>query len=398
LGNAAVLLMLAGVCLEMKGRTEDAAASGRAAYAEARAARDRARADDLARSTAYDEAKKQAVRAAQDVERRLREELDLERERFSLAERRLTERAASVQVAETDRLLELLRGSLHEWDGRFARKLAELSDTRRSPTAEFRAIQEQADASVFLVHSRYQYEIVTEGKAEIHEGSGFGTGFLLSTDGHLVTNKHVIHPWKFDAELMAMEALGEVRILPSTLRVYAWPTGRPCLQPDGTPLLPTSYNSDSNHNLQISVVASDSLVNKTQKIGSVNLHFKTHALDNHDIIILKLLGGPFVPLKVRRVDDGEHLRKLDSVMALGFPRGHRGLEQSRVESSPSLGTVRKVEDTIHVTASIIPGNSGGPLFNEKGEVVGIATRIYSETLGICIKIDHALDLLARTPK
>jgi hypothetical protein len=37
------------------------------------------------------------------------------------------------------------------------------------------------------------------------------------------------------------------------------------------------------------------------------------------------------------------------------------------------------------------------VYNEKGEVVGIATRIYSETLGICIKIDHALELLTRLP-
>ena len=62
------------------------------------------------------------------------------------------------------------------------------------------------------------------------------------------------------------------------------------------------------------------------------------------------------------------------------------------EAGP-IGTVRKVENTIHVTASIIPGNSGGPLVGPDGNVVAIVTRVYSETLGICINIDHVRKLL-----
>jgi hypothetical protein len=220
---------------------------------------------------------------------------------------------------------------------------------------------------------------------------------VLTKEGHLITNKHVIHPWKFDSELMAMEALGDVRILPETLELFAWRTGAICMNADGTPLYSSSYNTSLSHNLEIAIVAADSLVNKTQRIGEVDFHYKTHALDNQDLVVLKLLGDSFSPVRTANLKEAKTLRKLDSVMALGFPRGQRGFEQFRVETSPSLGTVRKIEDTIHVTASIIPGNSGGPVYNEKGEVVGIATRIYSETLGICIKIDHALELLTRLP-
>ena len=89
-------------------------------------------------------------------------------------------------------------------------------------------------------------------------------------------------------------------------------------------------------------------------------------------------------------------------MVLGFPRGLDILEKGVAESSPSVGTVRKVEETIYVTASIIPGNSGGPIFDIEGQVVGIAARVIqgTETLGIGLRVRHIRDLLqnGETPR
>ncbi len=48
-------------------------------------------------------------------------------------------------------------------------------------------------------------------------------------------------------------------------------------------------------------------------------------------------------------------------MVLGFPSGDTLHEAGRAEASVSLGTVRRVEETIQISAPLIPGNSGGPL-------------------------------------
>ena len=64
-------------------------------------------------------------------------------------------------------------------------------------------------------------------------------------------------------------------------------------------------------------------------------------------------------------------------------------------SSPSRGHVRSVQTTVQVSAPVNPGNSGGPVIAIDGRVVGISTRVVTgtETLGMCIQIEHALALL-----
>ena len=67
---------------------------------------------------------------------------------------------------------------------------------------------------------------------------------------------------------------------------------------------------------------------------------------------------------------------------------------STAETSPSLGYVRKVEETIQITAPIVSGNSGGPLVDTEGRVLGVATRTKGDTsLGVCIQVCRILPLL-----
>jgi S1-C subfamily serine protease len=270
---------------------------------------------------------------------------------------------------------------------------------RTTMEEDFRRIEERWAASVFLIRCEFDYRSRVEGgEVELKTGSGWGSGFVLDAEGYLVTNKHVVEPWKFDPEICALVAMGEIEVLPQSARISAWPSGCTCVDPDGRPRSDEGYNNFQLRNLRVVLTAEDRFSEEPLNVGRTRLDYRIHELDDHDLAIVRIEGGTFEPLPTLPPVMRPRLAKLDPIMALGFPRGHGGLEVGIAETSPSLGTIRKIESTIHVTASIIPGNSGGPLFNRDGMVIGIVTRIYSETLGICLKIEHACELLqaART--
>jgi len=104
-----------------------------------------------------------------------------------------------------------------------------------------------------------------------------------------------------------------------------------------------------------------------------------------------------------KLGDSDHLAVGQRVFAIGSPYG--------LEFSFSAGHISAFRDFdrlydgtilaefIQTDAAINSGNSGGPLFNTKGEVVGIASRILSvsggsQGLGFVISINTAKQLLA----
>lgn len=99
-----------------------------------------------------------------------------------------------------------------------------------------------------------------------------------------------------------------------------------------------------------------------------------------DIAVLKV--EPKTPLPFVPLGNSDKLRVGDWVMAIGNPFGLGG--------SVSLGIVSAhhrdirsgpYDDFIQTDAAINKGNSGGPLFNMEGEVIGINTAIYSRSGG-----------------
>jgi S1-C subfamily serine protease len=93
----------------------------------------------------------------------------------------------------------------------------------------------------------------------------------------------------------------------------------------------------------------------------------------HDLALVRVAarGLPTVP-----IGDSDAMRPGDPIVAIGNPLG--------LEDTVSNGLVsarRKVDDTadgfevLQVSAPIAPGSSGGPLFNDRGEVIGVATAI-----------------------
>ncbi len=95
-----------------------------------------------------------------------------------------------------------------------------------------------------------------------------------------------------------------------------------------------------------------------------------------DLALLRIKAGPG-ELPVATVGDSEKLRVGELVYAIGHPWGRLGAVTAGIVSG--LGAVRGPGGRVHYVQSDIalaPGNSGGPLLNARGEVVGINAMIF----------------------
>ena len=165
---------------------------------------------------------------------------------------------------------------------------------------------------------------------------GLGSGFLIHPDGYIVTNDHVV--------------AGERQISVTQFKGSS------------TELVKRNFDN-------VKIVATGG---------------------NLDLALLKIEGEeegfkfPFVIL-----GDSPNLKQGERVFAIGSPLG---LERSVSEGIVSLRN-RIISDRLHIqtTAEISPGNSGGPLFNYKGEVVGVNNMKVvaqgAEGLGFSIPVD-----------
>jgi serine protease Do len=118
-----------------------------------------------------------------------------------------------------------------------------------------------------------------------------------------------------------------------------------------------------------------------------------------DTALIRLTRLPDHPLTVAKFGDSSQIAPGDWVMAIGNP--------FRLSNSVTVGIVSAVgrpyaasvgvtgsrfEEMIQTDAAINKGNSGGPLLNVRGEVVGINTMIYSDTSGGNIGIGFAVPI------
>ena len=105
---------------------------------------------------------------------------------------------------------------------------------------------------------------------------------------------------------------------------------------------------------------------------------------DNDLAVIKI-DAPREKLKVISMGDSKNLRIGQKVLAIGNPFGLQRTLTTGIISSlgrtirSEAGTL--IEDVIQTDAAINPGNSGGPLLNSDGEIVGINSAIISPTGG-----------------
>ena len=150
-----------------------------------------------------------------------------------------------------------------------------------------------------------------------------------------------------------------------------------------------------------------------------NYHVISKCMVANNTLIVKMENGAFFPLtKIVNYDeendvavfkvDGKELptvnlaknykpKQGESIVVIGSPLG---LETT--VSDGIISSIRGKDGIIQITAPVSPGSSGSPVFNSKGEVVGVATFLIEggQNLNFSIPVKHVEDLLKgnRQPK
>ena len=180
-----------------------------------------------------------------------------------------------------------------------------------------------------------------EGVVLIKNPSALGSGFIIREDGHIVTNAHVVQ--------------GETQL---TVTVYK--------KVDG---------------------AFEKKVYEKVKILAVNPFV--------DLALLQIDAAELGDTKLTKVylGNADEVKVGNSVFAVGAPQG---LERTVSEGIVST-TNRENKGMVYIqtTAQVNPGNSGGPLFDRKGQVVGVVAwkLLFSEGLNFAIPIHYVQHFL-----
>src|SRR6266404_4692255 len=134
------------------------------------------------------------------------------------------------------------------------------------------------------------------------------------------------------------------------------------------------------------LLTNDHVVRRADKIA-VKLSTGTNVYETSDVALLKikaLAGEKFRAIKFAPEDD---LLLGETVLALGNPFGlggsvTRGILSSKTRLAPKEGETLDIPNWLQTDAPINLGNSGGPLVNLRGELIGINVAVLNQAQGI----------------
>lgn len=215
-----------------------------------------------------------------------------------------------------------------------------------------------------------------------------GSGFIVTPDGYVITNAHVVDENdETTKQSFAEQAFQE--IMDHDAKEIEKSMGRKLTEDERKDL--TQANSwYFSQTLEVGKIQKDFSVvigisGKGGKIEPMNVAAKLvtmgAAIPGKDVAILKLQKKHEYP--TIRVGDDKEMRVGDQVFALGYPAVatfHPLIsDESISEATLTRGLVsakKNMKDgweVLQTDASITHGNSGGPVLNEYGEVIGLAT-------------------------
>lgn len=204
--------------------------------------------------------------------------------------------------------------ALVEAEGDAVVKISVLTDTKQAANSGIPGFDPEQIPEQFR---RFFEQLPQNPSPQPRQGTGFGSGFIISDDGYIITNAHVVN----DAT--------EIRVGLNDRREY-----------------------------QAMLVGSDPA---------------------SDIALLKLNA---TDLPSVTMGDSDDLKVGEWVLAIGSPFG---FEHTATQGIVSALSRSLPDDTyvpfIQTDVAVNPGNSGGPLFNTKGQVVGVNSQIYSRSGG-----------------
>ncbi len=232
-------------------------------------------------------------------------------------------------------------------------------DTANADSVSDEEVIQRATPSVTLITSVFS-----------ESGKGTGTGIVLSSDGYIITNCHVI-----ENSYQTLQSNGRN------------PFDNPFSFFGGGYETITKTEQAS----EVTVTLYDGSEHKAEIIGSD---------ENTDLAILKIDAEGLIPAVLGSSDD---LKLGERAITLGYPLGLglsasggmiSGLEKE-ITAELSNGTTATMT-LIQTDASINPGNSGGPLLNGRGEVIGITSSKIAnssvEGIGFAIPISDAMPI------
>lgn len=126
---------------------------------------------------------------------------------------------------------------------------------------------------------------------------------------------------------------------------------------------------------------------------------------SNDVAILKIANPPIGGFKHVQLGDSSKLQVGQMAIAIGTALGEfrntvttgviSGLGRGITAGSPFEGFAERLDNVIQTNAAINPGNSGGPLLNSSGQVIGINTAVSQsgQNIGFAIPINVVKDSL-----